>query len=271
MRWLGVLVLLTLVACGRAPAEDAATTTPVTSAPPTTQAPVPPRPDPKPGECHALTYAAATKSVDPKRPVPCRGKHTSVTYAVGQLDVLHDGHLLAVDSLQAHRSLDSACERGLGRWLGGDNDALRLSRFRSVWFRTDLDQAERGANWYRCDVVAVAGDNRLAQVPGDLRGVLNDPRALDTFGICGTSSPAAKGHRRVICSERHSWRAVSVVDLPRGAKYLGKAPGAEADTRCQDVATARTNPSLKYEWAFQWPTREQWRSGQRYGWCWLPA
>ena len=38
-----------------------------------------------------------------------------------------------------------------------------------------------------------------------------------------------------------------------------------------DVASGRSNGSLKYTWSFEWPTRDQWDAGQRYGYCWVPG
>ena len=36
------------------------------------------------------------------------------------------------------------------------------------------------------------------------------------------------------------------------------------------VAAHLSPKSTKLRWAFEWPTRTQWRSGQRYGLCWTP-
>lgn len=268
VRLAAALVLLaTMTACSEDSADRAA---PTPTPPPTTATPVPPGPDPKVGECRDLGFAAATESVDTTPPGACRAPHTSTTYAVGQLDLVVDGHLVAMDSDQVRDQLDDKCTHRLAGWVGGDRDRLRLSRLRPVWFRPDVDEADRGASWFRCDVVAVASDGRLASYTGNLKGVLDQESALDRFGLCGTTSPSAKNFRKVICSRRHRWRAVSTVELPRDAGYLGRKAAAAADAACQDQATARTEPSLKYVWAFQWPTRAEFAAGQRYGWCWLP-
>lgn len=262
-------LVISSAACAGSP-EASPSVAPSTT-PPTTAAPTPPRPDPKVGACHALPFTAATQAVDNRAPVRCGRPHSSVTFAVGQLDLLVDGHLLAMDSDRVSSQLDDACGRGLRAWVGGSEDDLRLSRFRTVWFRPDVKEADRGASWYRCDLVAIAREGRLARFSGDLKGVLDADDALDTWGTCGNRSPVRKGFAKVICSEEHSWRAVSVVELPERTRYLGRRAAADANTACQDEATSRVNESLKYEWAFQWPTRAEWQDGQRYGWCWLPV
>ncbi|RYE76308.1 MAG: hypothetical protein EOO74_08635, partial [Myxococcales bacterium] len=168
----GLVLGLFLTACSGDGESTSPSATP-TTAPPTTAAPVPPRPDPKVGACHELAFDAATEAVDKNPPVPCRKEHTSVTFAVGQLDLLDDGHLLAMDSAQVGAQLDTTCERGVRDWVGGSAEDFRLSRFRSIWFRPDVKEADRGAAWYRCDVVAVAREGKLARLDGDLKGALD--------------------------------------------------------------------------------------------------
>jgi hypothetical protein len=75
----------------------------------------------------------------------------------------------------------------------------------------------------------------------------------------------------VVCRRRHAWRAVDTVDLPRTARYLGAAASDQGDAECKDVAAARSGGALRYTWSFEWPTRDQWRAGQRYGYCWVPG
>lgn len=268
---LPVALLVALTGCAGDPPRNAAeSTTPNAASPPTTAAPVPPRPAPQVGECRDLGFAAATESTDDTAPGSCKSPHTATTYAVGQLDLVVDGHLLAMDSAQVRDQLDDKCTDRLARWVKGDAERLRLSRLRAIWFRPDVEEADRGASWFRCDVVAVASQGRLARYTGNLKGVLDQDSALDRFGICGTANPSAKNFRKVICSGKHRWRAVSTVELGSKTKYLGRKAAAIADTACQDRAIARGEPSMKFAWAFQWPTREDFDAGQRYGWCWLP-
>jgi hypothetical protein len=139
-----------------------------------------------------------------------------------------------------------------------------------VWFSPSLEEGDLGARWFRCDVVALAGRDRLAPLPRSLRGVLDRNGALDTYGTCGTAAPAAPRFQRVICSRRHTWRARATIELPAGAKYLGQAAGAAADSACRDIDTRLAADILKLQWSFEWPTRAQWEQGQRYGICWTP-
>ncbi len=237
----------------------------------TTAAPPPAPPTPRAGSCHALSFAEATNPVDSGGTLPCRKPHTSVTFEVGPLDPLVDGHLLAVDSRTVQAQIASSCQDLPGKLLGGDRTAQRLSRFEVVWFSPSLEEADAGANWYRCDVVALASTGKLLPLPARIKGVLDEPGALDRFGTCGNKAPDRPGFARVACAQKHSWRAVDAVDLPRNARYLDKAVTSRGDATCEDVAAARAAGALKYTWSFEWPTEAQWKAGQRHGYCWVPA
>ena len=171
------------------------------------------------------------------------------------------------------RQLSTTCPRKLAAYVGGSATARDLSRFNVVWYSPTLEQSDQGADWFRCDVIAFAGQDQLASLPGTARlaGVLGSAAALDEFGLCGTSAPGARGFQRVICGRGHSWRAVDTIGLPGGARYPGTATVRKAgDSDCKDLAQARSGNALKYRYGWEWPTREQWDRGQRFGYCWVP-
>jgi hypothetical protein len=231
----------------------------------------PPAPEPPVvGACHELTLGEATDPVDSGTSIPCGQPHTSQTYKVGKLSALADGHLLAVDSPTVQARLAKACPPALPKFVGGTQTTQRLSRLEAVWFGPSLEQADAGADWFRCDVVGLRKEGALISLPRRTKGILDAQDALDRFGTCGTSAPDAQGFQRVVCSEKHSWRAVDVVDLPASTRYLAKDAAATGDSACKDVAAERANGALKYTWSFEWPTRAQWAAGQRYGYCWVP-
>lgn len=237
----------------------------------TSSTPLPVPASPVTGSCHRLTFAAATQPTDSSAAVPCTKAHTSQTIYVGTLSKSSDGHRLAVESAQAQRKILRACPRRLGAFLGGSPTTRRLSTFHVVGFSPTPEQGRRGAQWFRCDAVALRRAGHLLLLPTRLHGVLNRPASLTRFGTCGTAPPGGAHFERVMCSQQHSWRAVEVVPLPAGARYLGPAAGAAADAQCKAVAAARANGALKYTWSFEWPTRTQWHAGRRYGFCWLPG
>ena len=243
-----------------AAASPSATPTPAVAAPP-------------PGDraCYDYGYSAAVAPVAHGEPVPCDRDHTAITFAVGDLDTVVDGHLVSVDSDRVQAQVAEACPEAFARFVGGSVEARRLTMLRPVWFTPSLRQSDGGANWYRCDAIAIAADEQLAPLVGRLQGVLARPLAAERYAMCGTAEPGTAAFRRVICSGDHAWVALSTVDIP-GRAYPGvvrvRAAGQQP---CQDAASAAADDPLNYRWGYEWPTEQQWQAGQHYGICWAPA
>lgn len=268
---IGATVLVATLALTGCSGSHPSTSPSVSLSAPTTTAPPPPAPAPPVGGCYRLSFSQATKATTGAASVSCRSRHTAVTVYVGHSDPLVDGHLMAADSQAVQKQLAQRCPGRLATYVGGDEQTRRLSRLATVWFGPQMSQAQLGARWFRCDVVALADDGTLAPLHGSMRHALDAPDALDRWGTCGTTAPSAARFRRVICSEPHAWQAVSVVELPAGSRFLGKAATAAANLSCHTTASNRAHGALKYTWSFEWPTRAQWRAGQHYGFCWVPA
>jgi len=202
--------------------------------------------------------------------VPCTAAHNAQTFAVGTLSTAVQGHLLAVDAAKVQAQAARKCPAALPAYLGGDQETLRLSMLRAVWFTPTVEQAAQGADWYRCDVIGLAGDQQLATITGPLKGVLSSGHASD-WAMCGTAQPGTAGFKRVPCSAPHSWKALQTVALPQG-HYPGQGSVQKAGTApCQQAAKNVASDALNYRWGYEWPTAEQWKNGQTYGVCWAPS
>ncbi|HEX6247782.1 MAG TPA: septum formation family protein [Nocardioidaceae bacterium] len=224
------------------------------------------------GRCYDLDFDAATAPTNDDDPVSCRGRHTAQTYHVGRLDLVVDGHLLAVDSTRAQRQVQEQCTRQLVRHVGGTPRDRRLSRLQAVWFSPTIEQSDEGASWFRCDVVGLGQSSRLAPLPRprELRGILDRENGLDEVGLCGTAAPGSPRFKRTICSQRHSWRALTTIDLD-GGRYPGRAAVRRAgEDRCRGIVRRASGSPDRFRYGWEWPSRDQWRAGQRYGFCWAP-
>lgn len=245
-------------------------TSPSAATPPTTSAPVPRAPER--GACYRLSFDQLTKPSNGSSPVPCSGRHDTQTIHVGRLDNHVSGHAFAVDSDRVLRQLSTECPRRMAAHLGGAPEDRHLSRFEVVWFSPTLEQSDLGADWFRCDVVALAGKHALFPLPRPrrLEGVLDGTGAAP-YGLCGTAAPGADDFSRVICARRHSWRAVATIAIPGGRAYpgAGRARGS-GDDACRDRVRAEADDPLKFQYGWEWPTREQWQHGQHFGYCWAP-
>ena len=237
---------------------------------PTVQLPVPPRA----GACYRLTFADATGPTNRKPAVRCGQTHTAVTIYVGKLDLVVDGHALGVDSDRAQHQVTSTCTSKLPAYLGGTLQDRLLSRFQVVWFSPTLRESDAGADWFRCDLVAVGSGEQLMRLPARdaLRHVLDRRGALSTWGLCGTAQPGSAGFQRVPCAARHSWVAVSTIPLSGGSRYPGVPAVRKAgDQTCADTVRRRNGLALKFQYGWEWPTASQWANGQHYGYCWSPS
>ncbi|MDF1603853.1 septum formation family protein [Nocardioides sp. YIM 152315] len=217
------------------------------------EAPTPP-PPPERDACYRLDYDEAIATSNDASPVPCRRRHTARTVAVG-------------DGRRAARE----CPRRFSSYVGGSTRDRRLSMLRPVWFTPTEEARDAGASWWRCDAVALAGHERLADLRGELRGALGRPKGRDRYGMCGTAEPGTARFERVICSTRHTWRAVDTVPFEQ-ASYPGVDEVRSAgDEPCRDAGAEAADGALDYRWGYEWPSAEQWRDGQHYGICWAPS
>lgn len=241
-----------------------------TPTPTETQSTATPAPAPRESACSRLDYAEAVAPNTRGRTVPCSEPHTAQTFLVGSLDLVADGHLLAVDSDRAQEQATETCRDAVDEHVGASPEAMRLTMVEAVWFTPSMEEALHGADWVRCDVVAVSGGRQLVELPEDSEGMLASEPGLSSYAMCGTAQPSADDFSRVVCSARHSWRAVASVDLP-GAAYPTAEQAADVmESRCRDVARERADDPLEFTWAEERPTREQWEAGRRYGLCWVP-
>lgn len=268
-----LLVLLVLTGCSgdsERPAPTTSASTPTASPEPGVRAPEPP-PAPRLDSCYQLSYSQAVAPTSRAEVVPCSEEHAAETFHVGRLERVIDGRLLAVDSRRLQEQVATTCPRLLPEHVGGTEEQRRLSMLRSVWFTPTLRQSDAGADWFRCDAVALARDSELLELTGSLSGVLNTEAGRDRVGMCGTAEPGTEGFERVACSQTHTWRAVRTVTLP-GPDYPGEGPVQLAgEEPCKAAARADAPDPLDFRWGYEWPTAEQWEAGQTYGICWVPA
>ena len=218
--------------------------------------------------CHLMTYDEAIAPVVAGTDVPCRQRHTSQTYKVGRLDLVRDGHLLAVDSPDVQADVARTCTTLLGGHVGGSAEDRRLSMVQAVWFTPSVADAAAGADWFRCDVVALAAPGELLPLPRTSQGLV---ASSDRLAMCSTAEPGAGAFRRVPCGVGdHAWRAIATVDLPGSAYPTAAQAASRMESSCRSAARSRAQDPLDFTWSEERPTKAQWDAGQRYGICWVP-
>lgn len=241
-------------------------------APVSTARPAQPARVPEVGACYRMSYEAALAPTSTHHAVSCHDPHTARTYFVGTLDLVVAGHLLAVDSSRAHAEVTRACRSRFRAYVGGSTQARRLSMLVGFGFSPTVAQSERGQEWYRCDVFAAEAPGRLAHLSGRLHGVLDSAQGRARWGLCATAKPGTDGSEHVLCSEDDAWRAVSTIAIAPASR--GSWPGLDAakaaGDACEDRVRALADDPLNFSWGYEWPTVQQWKAGQHYGFCWAP-
>ena len=227
-------------------------------------------PAPREGACHRLSYGEAVAPTTSLREVPCDQEHTSVTFAVGELDTVVSGHLVTVDSERVRDQVAAECPDLFARHVGGTEEQRRLSVLRPVGFTPTVEQSDRGATWFRCDAVAVAEGTALEPVGTGLGGVLDSEEGRTRYGLCATAGPGTEGFRTVMCTDDHSWRAIRTITFDSDT-YPGTDVVREAGIQpCREAGRAASGNALDFQWGYEWPTAERWRAGRTYGICWVP-
>lgn len=275
-----LLALSALTGCtagGSAPSAERSTTPSASpsaavsaSAAPSASAALAPVPRPEVRACYRLTFNQALSPITRVASGPCDDAHTARTLFVGTVGDLVEGRVGSVDSPRVQTAVARECPRRFAAFLGGPEQARRLSMFRPVWFTPTLDEAEQGQDWYRCDLIALAGEGELLPLEGKLEGLLGRNGWKPTYGLCATASPGTPSFRRVACGREHSWRALTTVPFTARA-YPGEAVvRSRGDEPCTAAARAVAADPLDFPWGFEWPTAEQWGDGVRWGVCWAP-
>jgi hypothetical protein len=245
---------------GGTPVLQSPTPTPTETIPPT-----PPKP-PRVRTCYRLGYDEALAPTRTRKPGPCTGPHTAVTFFVGQYD-----KSLPVDGDQVHRLESTACRRRFAAFVGGTLEQRRLSMLRTVWFTPTVEQAAKGAHWFECVAIALRDDEHLALIQGPVKGVLDRTEGRDHYAMCATAEPGTTGFQQRICAAPHSWVALRTVTFAQGP-YPGvdkvRSAGQEP---CRNAGADASSDPLNYRWSYQWPTAQQWRDGRTYGVCWAPS
>lgn len=272
----GVLLTTLLAGCsGFAPRATSKATSPPTpapsvSGPTTTGATAKPPSPPAVGTCRSLSYADISRFSNASRTAPCRKPHTSYTFDVVQLadEIAFSGVRIENDAVQ--NAAAQACRTSFRRFIGGDSAARALSRLTVTYFVPRQPAFDRGAHWVRCDLVALQSASALAPLPRAVHGLLDSPDALARFGVCSKADPGLPAVGLVMCGQAHAFRAVAALRLGGGdAPYPGETvTRTDGQQRCHDLLDQLLGRGTGYTYSWTYPAPEDWRAGQRFGYCW---
>jgi Septum formation len=220
------------------------------------------------GACRVLTPEDAQQPSNATRTVDCSKKHTAETFAVGDLpDELQDA---SYDAPELGTFAYQTCSTKLEEFLGGDESTVMRTIVSWVWFRPSQKAWDKGARWYRCDVVGGGAQSKTyAALPTTAEGLLAQQSGDDDWMAC-VNGPSVQGAPRIPCSSKHNWRAVTTIKVgDPGDPYPGdKAVEAKTRDYCSSSVGAWLGYPPDYDFGYTWFHEAEWKAGNRRSVCW---
>ena len=253
---IAIVIGLLLAGCSADSGSGTSPTASPSAAAPSAAVAAPPLPPYRPSACYRLSLSEVTAPTSSVSAVPCRTK-------------VDRPHLL-------RRRAGSHQERsptggGFGRRTAAPQQRVPADcRTTSAELPMPCDSAcfgrsgsphDRGVR-RRCRLVALrCGGVGAARQAGEMTG--RRPCALSTrhqYDVRALRHRRARrpGFKRVMCAEKHSWRALRTVDLA-GKNYPGaKRARSKGRGTLHRGCSAEAEDALDFQWGYEWPTRSQW-------------
>jgi hypothetical protein len=221
---------------------------------------------PELGACYVLSPADTKKSSDTSTPVSCRRPHTSQTFAVGTLPAATGG---SYASGGHGKWIYPTCEKAFERFLSVDESLALRIQLSWAWFRPSQRGWDKGARWYRCDVVGGPADaKQYAALPTTAQGLFG-AKPPEQWLTCALGDTVLKS-KKLPCTDQHDWRAVTTIKLGGpNDPYLGdRLTEVRSRDFCSDSVGAWMNYPVDYEFGYTWFHEAEWQAGNRRSICW---
>jgi putative regulator of septum formation len=223
---------------------------------------------PQLGACRMLTPDDVAQPSNATKTVPCEDDHTAETFAVGPMpDEFQDADY---DSQEVGAFAYQTCSAKFQKFLGADESTVMRTIVSWAWFRPSEKAWDKGARWYRCDIVGGGDDSsEYADLPTTAAGLLADQPTDDTWMVCvnGDSVQAAP---KIPCTEKHNWRAVTTIKVGDPEDPYPGDRVVEVTTRdyCSDSVGAWLGYPPEYDFGYTWFHEGEWKAGNRRSVCW---
>jgi hypothetical protein len=222
---------------------------------------------PELGACRDLTPDDVAQPSNTSAPVDCASPHTAETYAVGQLPGSFDD--ADYDDKDLGAWAYTTCSEAFIDFLGADDSLVMRTVVSWAWFRPSEDAWDKGARWYRCDVVGGGEQSKdYIELPTTAKGLLLG-RPTDKWMVCA-DGPTVSGSVKVPCTEPHQWRAVTTISLGDAKEDYPGDRVVEVTTRdyCSKSVGAWLNYPVDYDFGYTWFHQAEWDAGNRRSVCW---
>jgi hypothetical protein len=219
------------------------------------------------GICRVLTPEDVAKQSNASPSVACDERHTAETYAVGSLpeelqDVDYDASELGAF---AYRT----CGHLFETFLGADESLVMRTVVSWAWFRPSEKAWDKGARWYRCDVVGGGEQSkRFVDLPATARNLL-EGKPKDRWLVC-VEGDSVQDAPKIPCTEDHNWRAVTTIKLGQPEDPYPGDRLVEVRSRdyCSESVGAWLGYPPEYDFGYTWFHEAEWKAGNRRSVCW---
>ena len=223
---------------------------------------------PQVGACRMLTPEDVALPSNATKVVDCAKAHTAETFGVGELpEELVDAEY---DSQELGSFAYKTCSAKFQEFLGADESTVMRTIVSWAWFRPSEKAWDKGARWYRCDVIGGGEESEdYAELPPTAAGLLAQQPTDDDWMVC-VDGPSVQGAPKIPCSQKHNWRAVTTIKVgdPEDA-YPGDRL-VEVTTRdyCSRSVGAWLGYPPEYDFGYTWFHEGEWNAGNRRSVCW---
>jgi hypothetical protein len=221
---------------------------------------------PKLGACYILTPKDTDQPSNAAEAVACSKPHTAETFAIGTLPASTGKDY---DSPAHGKWIYPTCEKAFEKFLSVDSSMALRVRLSWAWFRPSKRGWDKGARWYRCDLVG--GPDKAtsyAALPTTAKGLFR-AKPPEQWLSCARG-PSVQASEKVPCTEKHDWRAVTSIKLGQpGDPYPGdRLVQVRSRDYCSDSVGAWMNYPVDYEFGYTWFHQAEWQAGNRLSVCW---
>jgi hypothetical protein len=221
---------------------------------------------PKLGSCYRLTPKDTDARTNASAPVACSQPHTSETFAIGTLPASTGKDY---GSAKHGRWIYPTCEKAFEKFLTVDESLALRVQLSWAWFRPSQRGWDKGARWYRCDLVGgPANATTYADLPTTAKGLFR-AKPPEQWLTCA-QGPSVLESKKVACTEKHDWRAVTTIKLggPTDAYPGDRLVQVRSRDFCSDSVGAWMNYPVGYEFGYTWFHEAEWQAGNRRSVCW---
>ncbi|MDQ6688399.1 MAG: septum formation family protein [Actinomycetota bacterium] len=221
---------------------------------------------PRLGACRVLHPTDVTAPSNASAPVPCTNAHTAQTFAIGTLPAATGS---SYDDPRHGGWIFHHCGAAFMRFVGADQSVAMRIQLSWAWFRPSSAGWEKGARWYRCDVVGgPANATAYRNLPTKTRGLFQGPPS-DTWLTCARG-PSIPKSVQVACTQPHDWRAVTTIKLgqPKDPYPGDRLVQVRSRNYCSDSVGAWSHYPPDYTFGYTWFRKAQWQAGNRRSICW---